>query len=464
MKHAAFVLIISCFCLNLQAQQAYKMAELDRFNNPNLPKVDGTDIWNDITGWYNPIDGREYAIAGSTDSIYIFLITNNNKLQLVDVEYGACRFARNRDYETFGNYLYTVADQATGVGAMQIFDLSFLPDSVHKVYQSNEFASFTHTIFIDSASKRLYMCGNSGSGAPNTLRILGLQNPANPTLLADLQVPSINGIPLFTYVHEMYARNDTVYLGTGNSGLFIFDLTNLQQQRLLGLITSYPQQGYNHSGWLDATGKYLLFTDENIGLSAKIFNISNLSEPKFVSMFNSNPLAMPHNAYWYGDFAYVSAYHDGVQVWNLKDPENPVRVAWFDTHPVEPEQYTGFKGCWGVYPFLPSKRMLASDLTSGIFLLSIDTTLVSVVEPTFTINNINIYPNPVQNVFKLEVGSSLNVLKITLTNALGSQIFNVKPSVNHIYQADFLPEGIYTVVIETDKGIFYSKLLKRQMP
>jgi hypothetical protein len=259
----------------------------------------------------------------------------------------------------------------------------------------------------------------------------------------------------------MYPRNDTVYLSTGYSGLFIFDLTNLQQQRLLGLITNYPQQGYNHSGWLDATGKYLLFTDENIGLSAKIFDISNLVEPKFVSLFNSNPQAMPHNAYWYGDFAYVSAYHDGVQVWNLKNPANPLRVAWFDTHPVEPEQYTGFKGCWGVYPFLPSKRILASDLTNGIFLLSIDTTLVSVAEPTFADNKLQIYPNPIQNVFTVQAPTNLSVLKITLINAQGSRIFNVKPTTNHIYHAEFLPEGVYTVLVETDKGIFYSKLLKR---
>ncbi|MFN4083251.1 MAG: choice-of-anchor B family protein [Bacteroidia bacterium] len=436
------------------------MAKLDNFNNPNLPKVDGSDIWNDITGWANPIDGKEYAIAGSTDSIYIFLITDDNKLHLVDVEFGVCRFARNRDYETYKNFLYTVADQATGLGALQIFDLSFLPDSVHKVYESREFTTFTHTIFIDSASKRLYLCGNSGSGAPNTLRILGLNNPEKPTLLADLIVPTINGTPVFTYVHEMYARNDTVYLSTGTTGLYIFDLTNLQNQRLLSIIKDYPFKGYNHSSWLDPSGKYLLFTDENIGLNAKVFDISNLAEPKFVSSFNSNPEAMPHNAYWYGDFAYVSAYHDGVQVWDLKQPENPVRVAWFETYTETPKIYSGFKGCWGVYPYLPSKRILASDLTSGIWLLSIDSNLVGIKNIDFKNQSITAFPNPASNLINLNLGSNQIIPNfIRLLNITASESYVAYKTAISGFDVSKIPNGLYILEVRINNQRFFEKVL-----
>jgi hypothetical protein len=109
------------------------------------------------TAWHDPRNNREYAIAGSTDSIYFFDITDN-KMVKSDIEFGSCNYATNRDYEVYQHYVYCVSDRATGVGQLQIFDLNYLPDSVHKVYESNSLSFFAHTIFIDSASKRMYMC------------------------------------------------------------------------------------------------------------------------------------------------------------------------------------------------------------------------------------------------------------------------------------------------------------------
>jgi hypothetical protein len=130
----------------------------------------------------------------------------------------------------------------------------------------------------------------------------------------------------------MYVRNDTAYLSCEEAGLFIFDLRDLSTQKFLTSITSYPDQGYNHSPWLDDSGRYLMFTDENTGLDIKIYDLKNFFEPQFVSQFNSNQLAMPHNAYWVGNLAYVSSYHDGVRIYNVKDPTNPQMAAWYDTH------------------------------------------------------------------------------------------------------------------------------------
>ncbi len=461
MKKLLLFVSIILFHFIANGQQAYKMKLLSTYNDSLLPKVDVTDIWNDLTGWFDPIKNREYIIAGTTDSVYFFDITIPTQIKLVARQHGSSRFARNRDYETYKHYAYCVSDQASGIGALQIFDLQYLPDSVHKVYESNALGTFTHTIFVDSQSKRLYMSMNSKPGGFSALDVLSLENPENPLFLAELQVPKDpNNFDLFNAVHEMYVRNDTVYLSCENAGLFIFDLKNLSNQRLINIINSYPDRGYNHSSWLDKTGRYIMFTDENTGLDIKIYDLKNFTEPRFVSMFNSNPSAMPHNAFWYGDFAYVSSYHDGVRVYNVKDPSKPYQVAWYDTHPVEPEQYGGFKGCWGIYPFLPSKHIIASDLTSGIFVFEIDSSLVG--NENIISNNLDFgfFPNPTHDNIFIS-GLENGVYDFTLFNISGiKELHGTLGSNRNQIDLRHLAAGVYFLNVFNEKGNQTKKIIK----
>lgn len=454
------MLILLVFCIQLNAQQqAYRIRKLANYNNPNLPKVDITDIWNDCTGYFDPIKNREYAIAGGTDSIYFFDITNPSEMKLVDVRYGKSFYARNRDYECYKHYVYCVSDQSQGIGGLQIFDLSYLPDSVHKVFEGGSFPTSSHTIFIDSISKRMYLSGNTNPAS--AMCFATLENPEIPVLLANLNVPKKpNGYDLFNYVHEMYARHDTAYLSCAGAGLYIFDLRNPANQTMIGSITSYPDQDYNHSSWLDKTGKYLMFTDENMGMDVKIFDIKNLSEPKFVSQFNSNAQATPHNAFWVGNFCYMSAYHDGVRVFDIGDPGNPVPVAWYDTHPDSPEVYGGFKGCWGIYPFLPSHRIIASDLTSGIFVLEIDSDLVGVNEKPMLTDNFSIYPNPSHDFVTIEnkSGSTAQLQVMDLEGKILLQQDLESPQ-NKINLQE-MATGTYFIRIQTHGAVLYKKLLR----
>ena len=401
-----FILYLICIIFtigNLHAQNSSKgVIKLAQYNNPDLPKVDGTDIWNDLTGWYDPIKKREYAICGTTDSIYFFDISNPEELNLIFVKSGRSVSAKNRDFETFSHYVYCVSDQAFGDGRLQIFDLQYLPDSVPEVYASNKLGKYTHTIFVDSVLKRLYMCSNTLNIGFSAMDVLSIEKPDSPSFLFKLNIPAKpSGGSLFNKVHEMYAKNDTCFLSAEYNGLFFFRLKDARNQTLLGSITSYPEQGYNHSSWLDKSGKYLMFTDEDESLDIKIFDISNYANPKFVSSFNSSPQAMSHNAYWIDDFAYVSSYHDGFVVYNIKNPAQPEKVAWYDTHPDEPEIYSGYKGCWGIYPYLPSKNIIASDLTYGIYVLKIDSQFTGIGQTEQLQNQVQLYPNPSQKYLKL---------------------------------------------------------------
>lgn len=465
LKKSAILILLNFICFGLFAQiQAYKIQKLSQYNNPDLPKVDGTDIWNDITGWYDSTNGREYIICGTTDSIYFFDISIPTEMKLVQVKTGKSNFARNRDYETFSHYAYCVSDQGSGAGQLQIFDLSFLPDSVHEVYSSDVLGKFTHTIYIDEDSKRLYMCMNSKAGGFSAMDILGLDNPEQPVLLAKLEVPiKPNGNPIFNKVHEMYVRNDTAYLSCEEAGLFIFDLRDLSTQKFLTSITSYPDQGYNHSPWLDDSGRYLMFTDENTGLDIKIYDLKNFFEPQFVSQFNSNQLAMPHNAYWVGNLAYVSSYHDGVRIYNVKDPTNPQMAAWYDTHFENPEVYGGYKGCWGLYPFLPSKLILASDLTNGIFVLKVDSDLVGNAESKIDFEVVNIYPNPTKGTFHIKgLNRTEQSFEIMILDVLGNELMSLNHTNHEEIDLNHLKEGVYFLVIKSGNAIASKKLIKSE--
>lgn len=55
----------------------------------------------------------------------------------------------------------------------------------------------------------------------------------------------------------------------------------------------------------------------------------------------------------------------------ISDPANVQRVAYYDTCP-ENVNYSDYQGAWGVYPYLPSGNIIASDVLHGLFVLRPD--------------------------------------------------------------------------------------------
>jgi choice-of-anchor B domain-containing protein len=375
----------------------YNLNVLSHFNDRSIPTIDGDQIWSDVTGWFDSTKNKEYLISGSPDSLYFFDITDPTQMIKCDVEFGHSRNAINRDYEVYDHYVYCVSDRTSPLGSLQIFDLQYLPDSVHKVYDNDTFSIQTHTVFIEAKSKRLYLCGNQYKPAGSrSMAILSLADPENPTFLGELD--KTLGCP---YTHEVFVQNDTAFCSCGNNGLFIYDLTNPQQTKLISsIIAPYPGNGYNHSSWLDSTNRYLMFTDENQASPIKVYDINQIGAPDLVTYFNSHPNALPHNAYWKGRYAYVSAYEDGVYMYDMEHPEllstnkTPPIVGFYDTYPKNAVGvYSGFHGCWGVWPFLPSGVILASDISEGLFVLKPQYNL-GTVEWQSNIVQAKIFPNP----------------------------------------------------------------------
>ena len=352
-KAAIAAVSLTAYCLlstaNCFSQVSSNMTLLSNWIDTTVI-MDYNDVWG-----YVDSSGSEYAIFGNNDYTYFVDVTDPNNLVLCDREPGKSLNVIHRDYKTYKNYCYGITDQ--GAGSLQIFDLQYLPDSVDKVFDSNTFFTTCHTNYIDTSSGRLYLAGANSSG----LIVLDIAtNPELPVLLAS---SNIGG-----YVHDVYVKNDTAYCSFGNSGLYIYDFTNPASPQLISSITTYPEQGYNHSSWVTEDGNTLIFADETQGSGLKIYDISDISNPVLKSVFRSNTGAMAHNPFIKGDSVYIAYYEDGVQVFDITNDTLPTQVSYYDTYP-DNIGYGGYNGCWGIYPFLPSGNILASDITYGLFVM-----------------------------------------------------------------------------------------------
>lgn len=416
-------------------------------------------------GWYNPVDSKEYAILGGSNGTYIIEITNPVNPVVRDYVPGLQVNCVWREYKTFGNFLYMVSDDNTPNG-MQIADLSYLPDSVHIVHSGNSIIEQCHTIFIDG--NKLYGGTVTGGvvGSFASMAIFSLANPAAPALIRELNTD----YPAIGHVHDMFVRNDTIYGSCGYDGLHIYKYNSNNTFTEIGSLTTYPDQGYNHMSGLTADGNTLIFMDEVPSqMSIKVTDVSVINNPQVITTFKSTLGDTPHNPFVLGNKYVVCAnYQDGVQIYDISDPANPVRTGYFDTHYQSAMGSTsfGYVGCWGAYPYLPSGNIIASDMQNGLYVLNASAALGVPEQPQGTANYANVYLNNTANSFELSLNllSSQNV-KIEIVDMLGKSVYSMEKDFaagqfSISIAATKFAKGIYAVSVKSEKLNFAKKISK----
>lgn len=319
--------------------------------------------YTDVYGYEN--NGREYAIIGSTFGAHFIDVTNPTEvveLTRIAGAYSASNVT-HRDYHIMGKYLYAVCDQ--GASSLQIMDLSNLPNSVEVVYDSDELLTRSHNIFIDTVTHKLYSCSTKGYDELNnywtsSLCVYDLSNPIQPSLLHNMN-------EIIPNTHDIWVDSDTAFINCPGTGTLVWEFSGTPTQ--LSLFNSYPDFGTNHSGW--KSDDVYVFAEENNGYDLKVVDATDVMNLELLSTFNSevNEYSIAHNLMIRDDLVYLSYYWDGLQVFDISNPENPVRVAFYDTY--EPENFGGYNGAWGVYALLPSGNVLISDIANGLFVLEV---------------------------------------------------------------------------------------------
>lgn len=430
--------------------------------------------YNSVWGWTDSQDNREYAIIGATDGTYIIDVTVPTAPIVRDYVKGRRDSCIWREYKTYQHYLYAVSDDGVNAfnqNSMQIIDLSPLPDSVHVIYDSDTLVQRSHTIFIDEQNAKMYL--NSvylpNNGGHSNMAIFSISNPLNPVLLRRLE----QDFPSSDNVHDSYVRNDTCYASSSFGGLFVYKY-NGTQFTLIGSLTSYPDQGYNHSSALTADGKTLIFADEvPANLALKSLDVSDMSNLTVLDVFKSTPttIATPHNPFirkGSNDRVVVAYYQDGVQIFDISSPSNVSRTGFFDTNPNDCPSCPNpnYSGCWGAYVDLPSGIILASDMQNGLFVLDAKSAGVG-IENSFNENlQATCYPNPFTENFDIQFYLQGNKkVTIELYDIMGKSLIkkesNIQAGKNSItINGKYMNAGIYILSVKGENFLYVSKVIK----
>jgi choice-of-anchor B domain-containing protein len=352
LKLLSFIILLFSVGLGY-AQNQKNVILLDNWTDTTIEKGLDDAVFNDVWGF--TFNGENYCAMGSSIGTHIFKV-GETKLELIDFEPGRyqSRYVEHRDYKVYQNYLYGVCDE--GESSLQIFDLSYLPDSVHKVIDHDAFFNVCHNIFIDTVNAKLYACAANELG----MLVLDISNPLGPIVDYFMTEPS--------YVHDCYVRNDTAYLNAGFEGLHIYNFAGDVPVEL-GILNFYPNQGYNHSGWLSPDGSKYAFIDETEGTKIKLCETDELALISISETFATSDYEsfVPHNVILLDNLAFISYYNEGFRIFDIsKAPIKEIGV--YDTF-LEDTKYK-LNGAWGVYVFEEQNQILVSDRQSGLFLFS----------------------------------------------------------------------------------------------
>jgi choice-of-anchor B domain-containing protein len=463
--------IILSFLFSLTAflyswgQISYNITLLGRWDG--APNSDTTHLftqkYNEMWGYSQ--NGREYALLGGVSGYYFIEVTNPThpvlRAYIPDLISSRCI---NRDLKTYSHYAYMAADNCAN-SSLIVADLKYLPDSVHIVYQSDTICTNIHSMYIEN--NRLYACSTRNPGGVTgfyKMAVYSLQNPERPKLI------SVLNEPFFSHVHQVTVYNDTAYCSNGFDGLFVYDYRNPANPIELMRITGYQYSGYNHSSWLSPDHKKIVFTDEvPHNLPLKIYDISDFNNPELlahVSSSTNKKYKVPHIPYWKGDYIYCSYYSDGLRIFNVSNPAIPVEVGYYDTYPNNDTlAEASYVGNWGVYPFLPSGRIIASDMQTGLYIFDVRQA-VSVEQSADIFTETRIYPNPASDFIQIQ-GSNVTPgnIRIQIMDTQGKILVDENEKTGNIFSKQMnikaLPAGVYILTLTHEQGkVYHTKFVK----
>lgn len=442
--------------------QAYQMHLFSSWDDPELVARSGIR-YNDIWGY--EAGGRRYAMFGSVRYSHFFDVTSPEtpvevaRIASLNLANGNINNTIWRDFKTFGTYAYGVADE--GKEGLCVYDLSDLPAGVTRIYQDTTWFTRAHNIYVDVPEGRLYV-----AGVGNNLIVYDLfANPAAPVHLATLDLRNISGIGS-TYVHDVYVRNDTAYCSHGFSGYCAYDLRDIQSPQVINCINF--TQGYNHSSWVSDDGEYIVYAEElPQGKPLVVLHRDSflMNETSYFLPFREPLLApahldiTPHNPFFKGDTLFVSYYEDGVVAFDMSDPYNPVRMAYYDTYP-ENTDYNGTVGCWGVYPYFSNGLIAGSDTKNGLFLMELDLGALAVDIKAFSAD----CSGSGETALSYELSGDRALESVTLEGSVNGVDFAAEQELNATawsatYRFGPTPDYLRLRIAETGGKTYYSRII-----
>jgi len=313
-----------------------------------------------IWGYADSATGRQYAlICSRPQGVSIVDIDTNPPIEVGFLP----SILPNRDtkeVKVYRHYAITTKESE----ALQVWDISDVTNPVQVSTIQPDGGSGSHTAVVEG--NYVYVVGNHGAGG---LEIFDISNPLAPT--------EVGGFQPFYYHDAVIYGNKYYGCGIYGDGIDILDITNKAVPSRIDLF-NYTGSG-PHNIEVTPDGNYVFVGDEigSAGNWTRIFDVSDPNNVTQVGEIIVDSQAIVHNCYLKSyagiDYLHIAHYTEGTRVWDVTDPLNPFEVAYYDTY--QPSGY-GYFGNWTSYPMPNSKKIIASDMQTGLYVLELDSSLV----------------------------------------------------------------------------------------
>ena len=248
----------------------------------------------------------------------------------------------------------------------EIFQIATFPVSgyVHDVKVIGDFAYVT--------------CSGITPGYSGTLKILDVSKPYNPVQISSYDFNALLSSSAAIYPSGLYVKDGYVYIANWTGGLVVINIMDIHNPFFAGSYFAHNEAfatamnsmvviddnylyvtwdyvngfgvfdltdptdpvlvfrygyGLNYTRGISKSGDYI-YISTYYGNYIRIFNVSNPTAPVFVKNF-----ATPGRD-WYndidasGDYLYVAGFKStvyGLQIYDIKDPENPLPASKYNT-------------------------------------------------------------------------------------------------------------------------------------
>lgn len=352
-----------------------------------LPLSEMDAVWsNDIWGWTDPQDGREYALIGLDNGTGFVDVTVAGDPVYLGKLPTHTQTSTWRDIKVVKKFAYIVSE-APGHG-MQVFDLKRLRDvdepqeftedawlggfgQAHNIAANDD----TGFVYVVGATQGVTACagGNGGGGSI----MVKVKRPKHPEVVGCVGEDG--------YTHDIqcvvYHGPDDKYVGreicmaANEDTITVVDVTDKANPVQLDRMP-YSTSAYTHQAWLTGGHKYLLSNDEldeSFGevpsTTTYIWDVRDLNNIELIGDFAHGTESIDHNLYIVDKFAFESNYMSGVRIIGTRHIEDGELTArgYFDLYPSE--DAINFAGTWSNYPYLDSGIVIATGMEEGLFVL-----------------------------------------------------------------------------------------------
>lgn len=348
-----WLFLISSFSCKLTSGQT-ALSFVSQTDYVSLHNTGLNDVWG-----YVDEQGNEYAIVGTEDGTSIMNVSD--PANPFEVFWLPGENSIWRDPSVYGNYAYISTEAEEG---LTIINMSPLPESnvlIANLFTGDETIPWesAHNCHVDDQGLLYVFGANYGEGGVLIYDVTAM--PMNPTFVGAFDN---------WYVHDGVAFGDTLYLAHVNDGfLSVVDISDPSNPQLMGTKTTVDS--FTHNIWPSDNREVVFTTDEVPDAFIAAYDITDVNNIVELDRVQSSPgqNVIPHNTFVLNDYLVTSYYTDGITIHDAQYPNNLIELASYDTYP---DQTPTFDGSWGVYPFLPSGNILASDRTEGLFVLQPD--------------------------------------------------------------------------------------------